>query len=223
MSYNQAAKKGVNSFGEQKKKTEETEQQKDEVEEKEKKKAKEEEVTEDAVKEQTDEAEDNEELEVEDLEKRIENLEEELERSESKKEEYIDKLQRQRADFSNYKKRVKKEKDKLKKNATQKLVSELLPILDNFDRALASSAEDQNLADFMEGMEMISRQLCEVLKSEGLEEISTVGEEFDPNIHEAVAKEESEEYESGIVIEELQTGYSFNDQVLRAAMVKVAE
>ncbi|ADL12145.1 nucleotide exchange factor GrpE [Acetohalobium arabaticum] len=210
MSHNQAAKKEFD-FEEEKKEKEEAELE-DEAE------LESEEVTEDSVDEAMDE-----ELEVSDLKEQIEDLEKELERSEQEKEEYINKLQRQRADFSNYKNRVKKEKDNLKENATKELVSELLPILDNFERALASSAEDENLADFMEGMEMISRQLVKVLQQEGLEEISTVGEEFDPNLHEAVAKEPSEEYESGIVIEELQKGYSFNGQVLRAAMIKVAE
>lgn len=220
MSYNQAAKKEVD-FEEKKKQKEESELTEDETELETKENEPEdkvEEINEDSVAEQTDE-----ELEVADLEEQIEDLEEELERSEEEKEEYINKLQRQRADFSNYKKRVKKEKDRLKENATKELVSDLLPILDNFERALASSAEDENLADFMEGMEMISRQLVKVLQQEGLEEISTIGEEFDPNLHEAVAKESSDEYESGVVIEELQKGYSFNGQVLRAAMVKVAE
>ncbi|MBM7623142.1 nucleotide exchange factor GrpE [Sporohalobacter salinus] len=213
MSYNQAAKKEVD-FEKEKKRREETELEKDQSKE---------EVVEETVDSQTDKKKIEEELKGENLEKRIEDLEEDLERSEREKEEYINKLQRQRADFSNYKKRVEKEKNKLKENATKELVSELLPILDNFERALSSSAEDQNLADFMEGMDMISRQLFNVLKKEGLEVIPTVGEEFDPNIHEAVAKEPSEEYESGIVIEELQKGYLFNDQVLRAAMVKIAE
>ncbi|SJZ96523.1 nucleotide exchange factor GrpE [Selenihalanaerobacter shriftii] len=162
-------------------------------------------------------------IEVEITEENFIELQEELERSELEKQKYIDRLQRSQAEFSNYKKRVRREKERLKSNATKELVNELLPVLDNFERALSSSKDNQDLTGFLEGVEMVSRQLTKVLKEEGLKVIPTVGDEFDPKIHEAVMQVESDEYESGIITEELQKGYIFNDQVLRASMVKVAK
>lgn len=184
-----------------------------------------EEVEEQEVEEQkADETEEEqEETVVEIPEEELKEMQEALERSEEEKQNYIDRLQRLQADFSNYKKRVGKEKKKLKQNATKELVSELLPVLDNFERALTSSKQDKDMSDLIEGLEMVSRQLYDALKKEGLEIIPTVGEEFDPKLHEAVMKVESEDYESGIITEELQKGYLFNDKVLRPAMVKVAE
>jgi molecular chaperone GrpE len=168
-----------------------------------------------------EEQEEQEEFEV--TEEEFVELEEALERSEREKQNYIDRSQRLQADFANYKKRVGKEKERLKANATKELLSELLPVLDNFERALLSSKDNQELSDFLEGMEMISRQLYDVLKKEGVEIIPTVGEEFDPKFHEAVMKVESDEHESGIITEELQKGYMFKEQILRPGMVKVAE
>ncbi|WP_027338645.1 nucleotide exchange factor GrpE [Halonatronum saccharophilum] len=148
-------------------------------------------------------------------------LEEELAKEKEEKERYIDRLQRLQAEFSNYRKRVVKEKEQLTSRATKDFILELLPIIDNFERALSNSQNADK--GFLEGVEMIHRQILTLLKKSGVEEIQTVGEEFDPNYHNAVMKEESKEYESGIIIEELQKGYAFDDVVIRPAMVKVAE
>ncbi|OCL25227.1 nucleotide exchange factor GrpE [Orenia metallireducens] len=150
-------------------------------------------------------------------------LEEELAQEKEEKEKYIDRLQRLQAEFSNYRKRVIKEKSSLAEQATKDFIVELLPIIDNFERALATSATDDEGGGVLKGVEMIYRQLNNLLTKTGVEAIVTVGEEFDPNLHNAVMKEESEEYESGIIIEELQKGYIFNELVIRPAMVKVAE
>ncbi|KXS41661.1 MULTISPECIES: nucleotide exchange factor GrpE [unclassified Candidatus Frackibacter] len=167
---------------------------------------------------------DNEKDEVVEIPKEeLDELKEELERSEAEKQNYIDRLQRLQAEFANYKKRVQKEKERLRSNANKEFISGILPVIDNFDRALATTDSDQDLADFLDGMEMVSRQLFKALGEEGVETIPTVGEEFDPKLHEAVMKESSDEYESGVITAELQRGYLFNDQVLRPAMVKVAE
>lgn len=122
------------------------------------------------------------------------------------------------ADFQNYKKRVEKEKKDLYSYANEKLVTELLAVLDNFERAL--SHEDTG-DGFKEGMEMIFKQLVDVLEKSGLAEIAALGEDFDPNFHNAVMTEETEEYESGKVSGVLQKGYTLNGKVIRPSMVKV--
>jgi len=150
-------------------------------------------------------------------------LEEELAKEKEEKEKHIERLQRLQAEFSNYRKRVIKEKSSLAEQATKDFIVELLPIIDNFERALATSTKDDEGDGVLKGVEMIYRQLSNLLTKTGVEAIVTVGEEFDPNLHNAVMKEESEEYDSGVIIEELQKGYIFNESVIRPAMVKVAE
>ncbi len=122
------------------------------------------------------------------------------------------------ADFQNYKKRVEKEKKDLYSYANEKLVTELLAVLDNFERALS---HEETGDGFKEGMEMIFKQLVDVLEKSGLAEIAALGEDFDPNFHNAVMTEETEEYESGKVSGVLQKGYTLNGKVIRPSMVKV--
>ena len=122
------------------------------------------------------------------------------------------------ADFQNYKKRVEKEKKDLYSYANEKLATDLLEVVDNFERAL--SHEDAG-DGFKEGMEMIFKQLNGVLEKHGLAEIPALGEEFDPNFHNAVMTEETDEYESGKVSGVLQKGYTLNGKVIRPSMVKV--
>jgi len=126
------------------------------------------------------------------------------------------------AEFQNYKKRVAKEKSDIREYATEKLIVELLPVLDNFERALASSAEDDPAA-YAKGMEMIFTQMKTELQKSGLKELDVLGEEFDPKLHNAVMTEEHEEIESGKVSKVLQKGYALNDKVIRPAMVAVAK
>lgn len=122
------------------------------------------------------------------------------------------------ADFQNYKKRVEKEKRDLYSYANEKLMNELLAVVDNFERALDHDADE----GFKEGIEMIFKQLQDVLEKSGLAEIPALGEEFDPNVHSAVMTEETEEYESGKVSGVMQKGYTLNGKVIRPSMVKVA-
>ena len=122
------------------------------------------------------------------------------------------------ADFQNYKKRVEKEKRDLYSYANEKLMTELLAVVDNFERALDHDADE----GFKEGIEMIFKQLQDVLEKSGLAEIPALGEEFDPNVHSAVMTEETEEYESGKVSGVMQKGYTLNGKVIRPSMVKVA-
>ena len=122
------------------------------------------------------------------------------------------------ADFQNYKKRVEKEKKDLYSYANEKIMTELLVVLDNFERALDHDTGD----GFREGIEMIFKQLTDVLEKSGLAEIPALGEEFDPNVHSAVMTEETEDYESGKVSGVMQKGYTLNGKVIRPTMVKVA-
>ena len=122
------------------------------------------------------------------------------------------------ADFQNYKKRVEKEKTELYSYANEKLVTEMLDVMDNFERALEQEAVGDG---FKEGMEMIFRQLSGVLEKSGLAEIAALGEDFDPNVHNAVMTEDTDEYESGKVSGVMQKGYTLNGKVIRPSMVKV--
>ncbi|WP_408954874.1 nucleotide exchange factor GrpE [Natroniella sp. ANB-PHB2] len=160
---------------------------------------------------------------IEELEEEIKDLEKEVVSAKEEKEKYLKRVKRLKADFANYKKRMAKEKKKIVSNANKNLILEVLPVIDNFERALASSKNSDDFSELLEGVEMIYKQLLKVLTTNGIEEIKTVGEEFDPNYHEAVGKVESEEYDSGIIVDEMQKGYLFEGTLLRAAMVKVAE
>lgn len=122
------------------------------------------------------------------------------------------------ADFQNYKKRVEKEKKDLYAYAGEKLITEMLPVIDNFERALEQDAAGEG---FKEGMEMIFKQLSDVLSKAGLAEIPALGEDFDPNVHNAVMAEDNDEYESGKVSGVMQKGYALNGKTIRPSMVKV--
>ena len=139
--------------------------------------------------------------------------------AEPEKEESDARYLRLMADFQNYKKRVEKEKKDLYSYANEKIIIELLSVLDNFERALEQETEGDG---FKEGMEMIFKQLGDVLEKSGLAEIAALGEDFDPNFHNAVMKDETEEYESGKVSGVMQKGYTLNGKVIRPSMVKVA-
>ncbi|KUP23861.1 molecular chaperone GrpE [Paenibacillus sp. DMB5] len=129
---------------------------------------------------------------------------------------------RVQADFDNFRRRTQKEKEELAQYATSKLVTELLPVLDNFERALVTAPGSAESEAFTKGINMIFRQLEGVLKSEGLTAMETVGQPFNPEYHQAIMQVESEEHEEGIVTEEVQKGYLLKDKVLRPAMVKVS-
>lgn len=153
------------------------------------------------------------------LEERIEEIKDELQTVIKEKDEYLNKLKRMKADFINYRNRVKKDKEQLEFRTRMEIINSLLPIIDNFERALKSVDQD---SEFLSGVNLIYKQMIDVLKKEGLEIIETEGEEFDPTYHEAVMQVESKEYESGYIVEEIQRGYIMDDKVIRPAMVKVA-
>lgn len=146
----------------------------------------------------------------------------EVKRLQDLADEYQGRALRAQADFDNFRRRTQKEKEELAQYATSKLVTELLPVLDNFERALLTAPANTDNDAYAKGVNMIFRQLEGVLKSEGLTAMETVGQPFNPEYHQAIMQVESEEYEEGIVTEEVQKGYLLKDKVLRPAMVKVS-
>ncbi|HUS89559.1 MAG TPA: nucleotide exchange factor GrpE [Desulfosporosinus sp.] len=155
------------------------------------------------------------------LEKNL-TLEAELVKAKAKAEDHYGQLQRLQADFDNYRKRTQKEKTELIKYASERLVGELLPVLDNFDRAVSAAKVNPDFTSFSQGVEMILRQMQTALSKEGLRAMDAVGQPFDPNLHEAVLRVASEEHPENTVVEELQKGYYLKEKVLRPCMVKVS-
>lgn len=135
-------------------------------------------------------------------------------------EEYQERLLRLQADFDNFRRRTRQEKEELYKYASEQLVTALLPVLDNFDLALA--AEDDSSSGYKTGVQMIYKQLLDILAGEGVKPLPAVGEVFDPEKHEAVAQDNSGQYPPNTIVEEFRRGYTLRDKVIRASMVKVA-
>lgn len=127
------------------------------------------------------------------------------------------------ADYDNFKRRATLDKEALQKYKSQSVLTNLIPVMDNFMRALSVEAKTDEVRAMMDGMDMIYRSLVEALKSEGLTEIEAVDQEFDPNFQQAIMTARDEEKASGVVLEELQKGYMLKDRVLRPSMVKVNE
>jgi molecular chaperone GrpE len=128
---------------------------------------------------------------------------------------------RLQADFDNFRRRTRLEQEASEKYRAQKLATDLLSALDNFERAIQIEAENEQTKSLLQGMEMVYRGLIDALKKEGVEPIEAVGKEFDPHQHHAVMQGENSEYGSNVVIEEFQKGYLLKDRVIRPSMVKV--
>jgi len=167
----------------------------------------------DPAKEQLDEVQQRAEAEGESLEERLASAEAEAET-------HLNDLKRLAAEFENYRKRVAREQQALSARAAERLVGELLPIVDDLERAL-EAAEEHEEAKLEEGVRLVQRQLAAVLEREGLAEIETDGK-FDPHVHEALLSQPSSDQSEGTVIEVLQKGYRLGDRVLRPARVVVA-
>jgi len=145
-----------------------------------------------------------------------------LEQAELRAEEYLDSLKRERASFQNYRRRVEHERLEQQRVATGNVLVKLLPIVDDFHRAMEAIPEDQR-NEWFEGVALIQRKLERFMQDEGVTEIAALGQAFDPNFHEAVGVDSDTEAESGTVTQVLQRGYQHGDRVLRPAMVRVAE
>lgn len=144
-----------------------------------------------------------------------------LQEANKKIEEMTDRLLRTQADYDNFRRRTREEREAAAKYKSQSLVEEILPILDNFERALQMETENEQVKSLLQGMEMVYRQLVTALNNEGVSEIQALGAEFDPHQHQAVMQVESEEHKPNEVIEVLQKGYLLKDRIIRPALVKV--
>ena len=132
-----------------------------------------------------------------------------------------DRVKRQMAEFENFRKRTEKEKAAMFETGAKSVIEKILPVVDNFERGLATIPEEEKGSAFAEGMEMIYKQLLGELEKMDVKPIQAVGEEFNPDFHNAVMQVESEEYESGVVAQELLKGYTYRDSVVRHSMVAV--
>ena len=137
-------------------------------------------------------------------------------------EDLTDKLRRQMAEFDNFRKRTEKEKSGMFEMGAKSVVEKLLPVVDNFERGLASVPEDQKEDPFVAGVDKVYKQLLTVFDELGVKPIEAVGQPFDPNFHNAVMHVEDEELGENVVAEEFQKGYMYRDSVVRHSMVKVA-
>ena len=149
-------------------------------------------------------------------------IEEQLAEARAKADEYPDGWKRARAEFDNARKRLQRERQEAHARATGDVVAKMLPVLDDLERALANVPAEVAGNSWYEGMELVQRKMTGILEGLRLERIAAVGEPFDPMVHEAISQEASAEFESGIVMRELQPGYRLGDRVLRAALVIVA-
>jgi molecular chaperone GrpE len=139
------------------------------------------------------------------------------------RDEYYDRLLRNTAEFDNYRKRVERERSQHAEAAAAALLKELLPLVDNLERALRAEAGAEGADAYRRGVELIHQQLVELLRKRGVQPIEVIGANFDPHFHQAVAHEMAEGRREGEVIEEFQRGYMLGDRLLRPAMVKVAK
>lgn len=161
---------------------------------------------------------------LDELKEEIAGLRAELEECKKQVEEGQDRYLRLRAEFDNYRRRTRQEIEEIRANAAEGLAAQLLPVIDNLERAVAAGAGvDQDPKAIVEGVEMVLKQFLLELEKVGVRPVEALGNPFDPNFHEAVMYEESDDAPGGTVIEEFQKGYVLNDKVLRPSMVKVAK
>ena len=171
------------------------------------------------------EAEDLEMEEASDLTDTLEDetLEEQVKRLQMEAEEYLDGWQRARAEFANFKKRTQREEEQARERIAGEIITHFLGVQDDIERALARAPEADDCQEWTLGIELIHQKLQALLDAEGVEPIDAKGERFDPNFHEAVSFEDSDDHEEGLIIEITQRGYKLGERVLRPAMVRVAK
>ena len=148
-------------------------------------------------------------------------VEDDVDRLRRERDEYYERLIRTTADFDNYRKRTDRERRELAEHAAMDLLTDLLPLVDDFERALATDAQDGDA--YRRGVEIIHKQLLDLMVKRGVAPIEVLGTDFDPTLHQAVAHEPSAKHRDGEIMEELRRGYTLRDRLLRAAMVKVAK
>ena len=147
---------------------------------------------------------------------------EKKDKKDEKIEELTDRLTRQMAEFDNFRKRTEREKSQMYEIGAKDIIEKILPVIDNFERGLAAVPEESKEDPFVEGMEKIYKQIMTTLEGVGVKPIEAVGQEFNPDFHNAVMHVEDEEAGENIITEEFQKGYMYHDSVVRHSMVKVA-
>ena len=152
-----------------------------------------------------------------------ENKKAKKDKKDEKIEELEDRVKRQMAEFENFRRRSETEKAAMYGMGAKAVIEKILPVIDNFERGLQAIPEDDLESPVAQGMQMIYKQLLTELENLGVQPIETVGKEFDANLHNAVMQVESEEYESGVIAQELQKGYMYRDSVVRHSMVAVVQ
>lgn len=151
------------------------------------------------------------------------NKKEKKDKQQEKIDELEDRVKRQMAEFENFRKRSDKEKSAMFETGAKSVIEKILPVVDNFERGLAGLSEEEMKQPFAEGMNMVYKQLITELEKLEVKPIEAVGQEFNPELHNAVMQVESSEYESGIIAQELQKGYTYRDSVVRHSMVAVVQ
>lgn len=149
-------------------------------------------------------------------------LQQELEAAREEAAKHLDTAQRVQADFENFRRRNTREVDEMRKRAGQRIIEELLPILDNLERAIEHTVQGGDLAHLLKGVEMVHQQITDVFGKEGVEISDPFGESFDPSIHQAVGQREDTEVPDGTIVEVFQKGYLLGGRVVRPAMVVVS-
>ena len=181
-----------------------------------------EEVTEETVEAETcEEAEACEDKAAKKADKKKAKADKKNEAMQAKIDELEDRVKRQMAEFENFRKRTDKEKAMMFETGAKSVIEKILPVVDNFERGLATIPEEDESSAFANGMKMIYKQMMDELEKLGVKPIEAVGQEFDPNFHNAVMQMESEEFESGMVAQEMLKGYTYHDSVVRHSMVAV--
>ncbi|MBZ5749803.1 nucleotide exchange factor GrpE [Metabacillus rhizolycopersici] len=164
---------------------------------------------------------DAEDVTIEEASEVVDESEQKIAELQAKLDETENKMLRAQADFDNFRRRSRLDQEAAQKYRAQSLVTEIIPALDNFERALQIEADNDQTKSLLQGVNMVYNQLVQALQSEGVEAIKAVGEQFDPHLHQAVMQVEDENFDSNTVIEELQKGYTLKDRVIRPSMVKV--
>ncbi len=150
-------------------------------------------------------------------------LKKRLEEKKKEAEDYLSRLKYMKAEFENYKKRMERERDEYTKYANEKIILEILEVVDNLERAIEAGKEGSDEKSLLEGVEITYRQLMNILEKEGVECIRAEGGIFDPHIHECVMTENTDRYDEDSVMEEIQKGYKLNSKVIRHSKVKIAK
>ncbi len=160
--------------------------------------------------------------EIEDLKSKVELYRKEVEEEKKKAEEYLTRLKYVQADYLNFRRRIEKEIEEIKKYSNERFIISLLEIVDELEMALEAGKNTNSIKILLEGVEMTLKKLNKILENEGVKKIDALGKMFDPNVHYVIARVEKDDIEEGTILEEVRKGYIMRDRVIRPSIVKVA-